>query len=45
MYGVYRSAPEGAELIEVHLSPKWVDLCWLDTKRGIPVYITSRPKL
>lgn len=39
----WEAVPPGAELREIRLHPKWVDLLWKDETRNLWVYIASRP--
>lgn len=39
----WMAVPEGAELREVVIHEKWVDLTWVDVTRGVLVYIATRP--
>ncbi len=41
----FRPWPKGdVEYIEVNISPKWTDLCWIRPADGWHVYLSSRPR-
>jgi len=39
----WEAVPPGAELREICLHAKWIDLLWKDETRNLWVYIASRP--